>query len=497
MLQRDPFYATPTPADPEEEFTWRRLARRRLLHFTTYTFPTYHIDALQLVLGHQLERILHNEVDRLMVFAPPQHGKSEMVSIRFPAFWFAHRPDDPIILCSYGSAHAFDKVFSVRQTIEGMPYRVLFPQRTISPKTRGGSNWRIQKHRGLLVSAGVGGPITGYGAMLGIIDDPFKNYQEAESPLIRERVWNWYQTTFRTRMWEGGKIIVVMTRWHEDDLAGRLLNSQHEKWEVVRLPAIAETQEGRDKSAEYLNLHDQIGLPDPAHRQPGEPLCPSRFSIAELERLKVDVGPIAWAGQYNGSPRAPEGNMIKRTWFHLITLQEIIELLPEMTLVRYWDKAATEAGGAYTAGVLIGRDKLFRYYVIDVVRGQWSTYKRETLMRETAERDTGIFGAHRVVYWVEREGGSGGQDSARATITNLTGYTIHADSPSGSKLARLGPFMGSAEAGNVYVVKGAWNWDWFEELTAVPMGTYWDQADGTSGAFNKLAKAGWSRSMKS
>src|SRR4030042_6548893 len=122
MLARDELYAAPTTDDPEEEFLWRRVARNNLLHFATYTFPKFIIDPLQLVLGYQLQRVLHNEIDRLMIFAPPQAGKSEMVSIRFPAFWLAHRPDDPIILCSYGSGHAYDKVFPMPQGTESVQY---------------------------------------------------------------------------------------------------------------------------------------------------------------------------------------------------------------------------------------------------------------------------------------------------------------------------------------------------------------------------------------
>ena len=494
MLPRDELYASPVSDDPEEEFMWRKVARNQLLHFATYTFPKFIIDPLQLVLGYQLQRIMNNEIDRLMVFAPPQSGKSEMVSIRFPAFWLAHRPDDSIILCSYGSGHAYNKVLSTRQVIDGIPYRMLFPNIEVSSRTRGGSNWRIKNHNAIVVSAGIGGPITGYGARLGIIDDPFKNYQEAESPVMRERAWKWYQTTFRTRIWENGKVIMAATRWHEDDLAGRLLNDQKEKWEVVRLPAIAEDQATRDESSKYLGLLDQIGKPDPAGRKPGEPLCPGRFNIDTLMSLKADVGPIAWMGQYCGSPRAAEGNIIKRAWFPTISIEELNEFIATLTLVRYWDKAATEGGGARTAGVLVGKDKLHKYYIIDVVKGQWSTFNRERIIRETAVNDASLFG-NRVQIWLEHEPGSGGVDSAKASITNLDGYTVRTDHPTGSKLSRLGPFMGQAEAGNVMMVKGAWNWDWLEELTAIPNGAFWDQADATSGAFNKLATVGWSRGM--
>lgn len=495
MLPREPIYAEPSAEDPEEELYARRLARDNFLHFASYTFSHFVVDPLQLVLGYYLQKVLTDEIDRLMVFAPPQHGKSESVSIRFPAYWFAKRPDDPAILCSYGSGHAYDKVFSVRQVIEGNRYRALFPSTSISTRTRGGSNWRIKNHKGGMVSAGVGGPITGYGARLGIIDDPFKNYQEAESTIIREKVWNWYQTTFRTRIWENGKIILVMTRWHEDDLAGRLLNQQSEKWTVIRLPALAETQDERDKNNAYLGLKEQIGKPDPAKRAAGEALCPGRFNVKALMNLKTDVGPIAWTGQYMGVPRAPEGNLIKRAWLHIISLAEAMEMAAGMVFVRFWDKAATEGGGCRSCGLLMGRDQLRRYVIFDVTKGQWSTLHREKLIRTVAENDYKTFG-HAVQIWLEEEPGSGGKDSSRASVSNLEGFAVKVERPSGSKLSRLGPFIGQAEAGNVYMVKADWNWDYLEELAAIPNNTFWDQADSTSGAFNKLAITGWSRGPK-
>lgn len=481
--------------DPEEELLSRELARQDLLNFCTYTYKEYAVDPLQTILAAELKKILDGEVHRLMVFAPPQHGKSELVSVRFPAFWFAQRPNDPIILCSYGASLAYDKVAQTRAVIESLQYKALFPSTTISKKTRAGANWRINAKRGIMFAAGVGGPITGHGARMGIIDDPFKNYQEAESLTIREKVWKWYTTTFRTRIWQDGIIILVMTRWHEDDLAGRLLQERKDgDWAVLRLPAIAEDQATRDKNNEYLGLKDQIGKPDPAGRSAGEPLCPNRYSLQTLLELKADVGPIAWTGQYMGTPRLPEGNIIKRTWFKIINIEELPPLT-ELTLIRYWDKAGTEGGGARTAGVLLARDRLKRYYIVDVVKGQWSEFHRERIMRETAERDFSTFGTNVTIY-LEQEGGSGGLDSAVASITNLAGFTVYKSSPSGSKLARLGPFMGQAEAGNVAIVKGTWNWDWFEELTAIPIGAFWDQADATSGGFNMLAHTGWSKGPK-
>lgn len=485
-------YARTSIDDPEDELYSRKLARQSFLDMVTYTYPTYKVDIGHQVIADTLVKVLNNEIDRLMIFAPPQHGKSELVSIRFPAYWLAKRPEDPIILCSYGSSLAFDKVYNTRQLIEGLAYKALFPDIAISPTTKGGTNWRIKGHRAVYISAGVGGPITGHGGMLGIIDDPFKNWQEAESWLIRERVWQWYRSTFRTRIWEGGKIIIVMTRWHEDDLAGRLLNDQSERWQVLRLPAIAETQDVRNSYADYLKIPQFKGQPDPAGRNAGEPLCPSRFNIDTLLELKADVGPLAWTAEYQGSPRAPEGNIIKRSWF------DIIDALPkdEYIFVRYWDNAATQDGGARTAGVLMAQSKTSKeIYIPNITIGQWSTANRRRIQREVAEADREAYGHVTIVF--ELEGGSGGIDTYKDTVEYLSGFTVMKDRPTGEKLTRLGPFMGKAEIGRVHLIKGTWNNAYLDELTAVPANAYWDQVDGTSGAYKFLTRSGWARGAAS
>ena len=330
------------------------------------------------------------------------------------------------------------------------------------------------------MAAGVGGPITGHGARLGIIDDPFENWEQAQSPTIRDKVWEWWRTTFRTRIWEDGAIVLIMTRWHEDDLAGRLLREQADRWAVLRLPALAETQEERDENDRRLGL--PTGRLDPLGRRPGEPLCPKRFSLEALEEIRRDVGPLAWAAEYQGVPRAPEGNRFKRHWFPIVDAAPV-----QARRVRYWDKAGTAGGGAYTAGVLMAEAEGI-YYIEDVVRGQWSAGQREQVIRQTAELDRQKYG-NTVQIWIEQEPGSGGKESAENTIRNLAGFPVFADRVTGDKDIRLEPFAAQAEAGNVRLVRGPWNGVYIEELCAIPNGPYRDQADATAGAFNRLTSA--------
>jgi len=202
-----------------------------------------------------------------------------------------------------------------------------------------------------------------------------------------------------------------------------------------------------------------------------------RESLAELD-------PVTRAQLLEGDWQIhPEGALFKRDWF------SVVEQRPgQARRVRYWDKAATEGGGARSAGVLIARTEQGLYYIEDVVCGQWSALKREQIMRATAERD-----GREVAIWTEQEPGSGGKESAEASVRNLAGFSVHTDRVSGSKCERAAPLAAQCEADNVKIVRGAWNQRYLEELCSFPLGSFADQVDASSGAFNKLArKRQWS-----
>jgi predicted phage terminase large subunit-like protein len=453
------------------------------LGFTRYTFPTYSPEPAHALIARALDAVVEGRLRRLMIFAPPQHGKSELVSVRLPARWLGKRPDDPVILTSYAASLAESKSRQARRIVEGTEYTRLLPGIDTRHDSRAVDHWELNGYRGSLLAAGVGGPITGHGAVLGIIDDPVQNAEDAASVALRDKSFEWYRTTFRTRVWEDGAMVLVMTRWHEDDLAGRLLLEQAADWSVLRLPARAETQAERDAGNERLGLAK--GQPDPLGRQPGEPLCPRRFSREALEAIRRDVGSVAWAGQYQGLPISPEGNRFKRAWF-----SQVVERTPEDAVrVRYWDKAAVEGGGDYTVGVLMARADGI-YYVEDVVRGQWSSHARDDVMLRTARADAARFRSTGAVeQWTEEEPGSSGKDSAAATVRLLAGFAVKTERVTGSKEVRAEPFAAQAEAGNVCLVRAPWNGPYVDELTSFPTGRHDDQVDGSSGAFNRLAEA--------
>ena len=466
------------------ELLRRRAARAGLIDFTSFTYPKYQAEPAHRLIASKLDGVVRGDIRRLMIFAHPQMGKSELTSVRLPAHWLGRRPDDPVILASYAASLAENKSRQARQIVESPEFSLLFPGIRTTRDQRAVDHWQLEGRRGGLLAVGVNGPITGHGALLGIIDDPIENWAAAQSEVLRDKIWDFWRTTFRTRVWEAGSIILIMTRWHSDDLAGRLLAEQADDWDVLRLPAIAESQAERDNCNAFLGL--STGEADPLGREPGEPLCPQRFSLDALQALRRDVGAMGWASQYQGVPRAADGNRFKRSWF------EIVDAVPSATgenrvvgRVRSWDKAATSGGGDFTVGVLMERARDGKYYVEDVVRGQWSAMERDRVILATAQRDAAKYG-NTVHIWGEQEPGSGGKESAEAMVRLLVGFPIRVEPVTGSKEVRAEPFAAQAEAGNVLLVRGPWNGPYLEELATFPNG-HDDQVDGSSGAFNKLA----------
>lgn len=400
----------------------------------------------------KLERITSGELKRLMIFMPPQHGKTSMVTIRYPVWRLERDPTMRVIVGAYNQSYASDFGLKARRiAVERMP---------LSEERAAVTNWQTVAGGGYR-AVGVGAGVTGHAGELIVIDDPVKSREEANSEAYRERTWDWYTNDLYTRLQPGAAIMLIMTRWHEDDLAGRLLEQEAEKWEVLSLPAEAEPG-------------DALG------RELGEALCPERFPKEALAVRRAVLG-RAYYALYQQNPQPLEGGMFKRPWFTIVP--DAPSRLDRS--VRWWDKAASDDEGNYTAGVLIGyRGK--RYYVLDVVRGRWSTHEREKVILQTAHRDLASR-AEPVDIWMEQEGGSGGKDSAKMTIQNLAGFNVHAEPSTGSKETRAEPFAAQCEAGNVVLVRGEWNGAYIDELCAFPTGRNDDQVDASSGAFNKLA----------
>lgn len=269
------------------------LARLRLLDYCQFVDPAYitapHIN----LMAEKLEGVERGDIKKLMLFVPPRHGKSQLASIHFPAWAIGRNPDRRVIHAAYSAELSTSFSRQVRNEIEDQKYRCVFDVH-MSDDSRDVSNWSIKGHRGGMIAAGVGGSITGYGADIFIIDDPVKNQQEAESEIFRDRVYEWYQSVARTRLEPNGAIILIMTRWHQKDLAGRILENEKD-WNIVNLPAIARED-------------------DPLGRAPGQALWPARYNEQALSDIQHDVGTRSWTALYDGMPTDPASAIIKRDW---------------------------------------------------------------------------------------------------------------------------------------------------------------------------------------
>jgi predicted phage terminase large subunit-like protein len=415
--------------------------------------PAYKWDwAYLMFLRAELEKVFSGETKRLMVMMPPRHGKTAMVTVRFPVWWMEQRAGLRVIVATYNQTLA-NKFSRMSRKLAQMRLGLREDRRAVEEwETQTGCWYR---------AVGVGGGITGMGGDLIVIDDPIKSREEAQSLTYRDKVWDWYTNDLYTRLEPGGAMILVMTRWHEDDLAGRILSSEEgENWRIVRLPALAEAG-------------DLLG------RATGEALNAERYPVEELLKIKAVQGSWAFEALYQQRPMPAEGGMFKREWF-----SKFVDAVPARVegRARYWDKAATAGDGDYTVGVRMSRvDGI--YYVEDVTRGQWSTGERNKVIRQCAETD-----APATRIYIEQEPGSSGVDSVQALIRLLAGYPAFADRVTGSKQVRAEPFAAQCEAGNVIFVRGAWNALFLDELLTFPNGAHDDQVDAASGAFSKLAR---------
>jgi predicted phage terminase large subunit-like protein len=445
-----------------ELLSFREFIRRVSPKFQFYE----HVDKLIAV----LQRVADGEIDRLMVFMPPRHGKSETVSRLFSAYYAYRYPARWVGLNSYAAALAFTLSRNAREN-----YREAGG--IFNPSATGVEQWETSVGGGLW-AAGVGGPITGKGFHLGIIDDPLKNSEEAASETIREKQRDWYRSTFYTRAEPGAAIIVIQTRWHEDDLSGWLLaqegddEEEPERWHIVCMEAIKDEQP---------QSFPQTCTVEPDTRQPGEALCPERYPLARLWRMAKRIGAYFWAALFQQRPQPKDGDFFKRQWFEIVG-----EVPSQAQRIRWWDLASSTAPTAdQTVGVLIARVGS-TYYVEDVVCGRWSAADRDRIILQTARMDAQKYG-NTVQQWGEQEPGSSGKDAAQAFVRLLQGYPARYETSTGSKEVRADPYAAQCQAGNVKLKSAPWNQHYLEELAAFPRGRHDDQVDGSSGAFNKLA----------
>ena len=446
----------------------RELARRTMGDFVLYVDDNYRMNRHHRLLCDYLDKLACKEIRRLMVFMPPRHGKSELVSRKFPAFLLGRNPDTSIISCSYSADLASRMNRDVQRLIDSEKYSLLFPESHLFGKNirstakgsflRNSDIFEIVNHRGTYRSSGVGGGITGMGGEYIIIDDPVKNREDADSATMREKVYDWYTSTLYTRLEKDGCILLTLTRWHEDDLAGKLLKAAQEgadQWTILELPAVCEYP------------------PKPYDvRQEGEALWKWKYDEEALEKMKVTVGSRDWAALYQQHPTPGEGGTFKREWWNYY------KVLPDglYDFVQSWDCTFKDAQSSdYVVGQVWARKGSSRY-LLDQVRGRMSF--TETLY---AIRSLSAKWPQAIRKLVEdKANGTAVIDVLRKEIPGLIPVE-----PEGGKIVRANAVTAVAEAGNIYLPDPSiapWVHDFVEEHAVFPNGANDDQVDAQTQA---------------
>ena len=470
------------------------LARRSLLDFTLFTKPDYLAGWFHRLLAERLDQFLQDVMDkkspRLMIFAPPRHGKSELTSKRFPAYALGRYPDMTFIGTSWGADLASAVNRDIQRVIDSDEYRELFPETTLWGKNirtvadgsylRNSDIFEIVNHKGQYKSAGRGGGIAGRGGDILLMDDVVKDAEEASSETIRSATWEWYANDLYTRLMPGAGILFIMTRRHQDDLAGHLLENMRkggEKWEILNFPAVAEEDE--------------------EFRKKGEPLHPERYDLAQLNRIKMGtsdepgVGSRVWASLYQQRPSAASGDIfLRENWKFLRAPRLVSEMQPEErklyfrelgihTVLQRWD---TALGGKkrndMSACVTLGITRS-RYYLIDV----WADRITAPDAMKQVELQRDRWAATKVVV----EGG--GSASGKATVQMVKRHTnvaIFEATTATDKVFRADTVSPIHESGLVYMFEGeAWHAKFIDQCANFPNIKFDDDVDAFIGALEE------------
>lgn len=460
----------PSQQEAARELLRRRRARKNLVDFARYTNRDYIPANHHHLICEKLEAVADGRIKRLMIFMPPRHGKSELASRRFPAWFLGNYPKRSIIAASYNSELAGDFGRDVRNIVGSKEYSSLFDVK-LAADSKAAGRWHTDSNGGY-VAAGVGTAITGRGAHILLIDDPFKDRESADSEIIREKTYKWYLSTAYTRLegsiteqdsddlWndqkqameEGeafdGAIVIIQTRWHEDDLSGRLLEDMKngaDEWDVLSLPAIDDN---------------------------GNALWPEKYPIERLNGIKSALTRVSmrdWESLYQQRPKPDEGTFFRREWFKRFSLGDE----PKVNKYQSTDFAVTDGGGDFTELGIIGLCPDFDLWCLDWWHGQTSSdvWVEEQLKQIKLHSPLASFGETGVirrsveplVKMMSRQ---------ERIYPRLEWITRTGDKPS---MARA--FQGMAANGKVHIPYTDWGNRIIEQLVAFPAGKHDDAVD--------------------
>ena len=441
--------------------------------------PTFQQGWFNRIIAAELQQfyfdVMAGKQPRLIIQAPPRSGKSELFSRRFPAWAFGQNPNLQMIAASYSADLSSRMNRDVQRIIDSEEYAGVFPETSFSSNTSASINsqknirnseiFEIAGSSGSYRSAGVGGGITGMGADIAIIDDPVKDAKEANSQTYRDSVWDWYTSTFYTRLSPKSGILLGMTRWHEDDLAGRLLADMKnggDQWRVVSFPAIAEEDE--------------------QYRKEGDALHPERYDLTNLTKIKKAVGTQTWNALYQQRPSSKGGDVIKSAWFKRYSV------LPLMRRVIIAGDTAQKVKqhNDFSVFIVAGIGIDGGLYIIDLIRGKWEAPELERKLEDIWNKYRASHKAQSV-YIEDKSSGTGLiQSIQRKRNIPIKGVQVDAD-----KYTRVLGIQGFIESGYVFLPDGAeWVEDFLsecEKFTATDSHKHDDQVDTLTMAITELS----------
>lgn len=428
----------------------------RLIAYAAYQWPSYADAPHHRLIARHLEAVERGEITRLMITMPPRHGKSMLASEFFPAWYMGRNPDHYVVTATYAQELADDFGRKVKNQIEDASFQAIFPGVGLADDSKSAKRFHVEgvgqggiehgtTQRGAFYAVGVGGPLTGRGAHLLLIDDPVKNREDAESEIQRRKIKDWYTSTAYTRLMPGGRIVIIQTRWHEDDLSGWLQAEHgHEGWTILNLPAIDDD---------------------------GEALWPEQYPVEALERIKRALPSRDWSALYQQRPSPDTGDYFKREW-----LIPVDVLPPKQSMMIYGgsDYAVTADGGDYTVHAVVGVASDGRMYLLDLWRGQAAS-------DVWVDAFCALVRKWKPVGWAEETGQikSGVGPFLVKRMLETGSYTTREQFPTrGDKAIRAQSIRGRMAMQGLHVHRDApWLSDLTSEMMSFPVGVHDDQVD--------------------
>lgn len=433
----------------------RILARDNLLVYAAMNYPGFKVAKHHKLIAEALQKVESGEIKRLIISMPPRHGKSLLASEQFPCWVLGRNPEMRFISATYGQDLATKFGRKVRNQMMSKMHRWIFPECKVSGDAKAADNFATSK-RGEYVAVGVGGGLTGMGGKIMLFDDLVKDQEAVDSETQREALEDWYRSVARTRLQPGGRMVMIMTRWSEVDIAGVLLkesaNGEGEKWEYLHIPAVADMED------------------DPLGRQIGEALWPEFYDEKALADIKKAVGSRVWNALYQGRPSAMEGNIFKREWWKYYDVRPIINPSGDRVIISV-DCTFKDTKKSDYVAIQVWLARRPNAYLMYRIRSRMNFERTLEAIRNTVAK----WPSAQEILIEDKANGPAVIEVLKKEISGII-----AVDPKGGKVSRANAVTFLMQGGNVYLPNNALDHtidDFVEEHASFPNGAFDDEVD--------------------